>query len=125
MRTNHFHEAEVYLNVIDKVTKERIGVVGIYICPNNYVVYITTMVLQNKGYLEVALAQLNAQLKAQSVEYVKVKFTDQSENIAHTWQENGFERECVIRAEGIKKSDFWIYSKNCKVRRKNVKFEYQ
>lgn len=24
MRTNHFHEAEVYLNVIDKVTKERI-----------------------------------------------------------------------------------------------------
>lgn len=69
------------------------------------------MVLQNKGYLEVALAQLNAQLKAQSVEYVKVKFTDQSENIAHTWQENGFERECVIRAEGIKKSDFWIYSK--------------
>lgn len=34
--------------------------------------------------------------------------TDQSENIAHTWQENGFERECVIRAEGIKKSDFWI-----------------
>ena len=111
MRTNHFHEAEVYLNVIDKVTKERIGVVGIYICPNNYVVYITTMVLQNKGYLEVALAQLNAQLKAQSVEYVKVKFTDQSANIAHTWQENGFERECVIRAEGIKKSDFWIYSK--------------
>lgn len=45
MRTNHFHEAEVYLNVIDKVTKERIGVVGIYICPNNYVVYITTIIL--------------------------------------------------------------------------------
>lgn len=111
MRTNHFHEIEMYMNVIDITTNERVGVLGIYICPNNQVVYITSVILIDKSYLKEAIDQLAGQLKTQSVKRIKVKFTNRDKNKVAEWAENGFKRESIIIEEGIKGSDFLIFGK--------------
>lgn len=111
MRTNHFHEVELYMNVIDINTSEKVGVLGIYIWPNNYVVYITTVILTDSTYLGEAVNQLNELLKSQSVKRLKVKFTNRKvENVAK-WIDNGFEKETIIVEEGTDGSDFLIYSR--------------
>ncbi|MBE5991380.1 MAG: PqqD family protein [Paenibacillaceae bacterium] len=111
MRTNHFHQIEVFLNVVDKETEENIGVIGIYVCPNNSVVYITTIVLSNKYNLESALNGLETMLRNQTVKEIKIKFADDSSVDEQLFCSLGFKKESVILFETINGGDFFIYGK--------------
>ncbi len=111
MRTNHFHQIEVFLNVVDRETKENVGVIGIYVCPNNSVVYVTTIILSNKSYLESALNELETMLGYQTVKEIKIKFADDSNVDEQLFCSLGFKKESVILFETIKGGNFLIYGK--------------
>lgn len=111
MRTNHFHEVELYIKVVDEITEKLVGVLGIYICPNNQVVYITTLIFSDKSYLRGALEQLEQLLRGQAVNRIKVKFTGCNIVNKNEWENLGFQKESVIFQEGKNGCDFMIYGK--------------
>lgn len=111
MRTNHFHEMEVFLKVTDKDTKELKGVFGIYICPNNCVVYITTAIFNDRKYLDKAVDKLEALLLNQNVKEIKVKFSCADSEFENEWSKMNFVKESVISKEAQNGYDYVICGK--------------
>lgn len=111
MRTNHFHELEVFLKVTDKHTNELQGILGIYICPNNFVVYITTAIFNDKEYLGEAINKLQITLLNQNVREIKVKFSGVESECEDVWKKMNFVKESVIFKEAQDGCDYVIYGK--------------
>lgn len=111
MRTNHFHEIEVFLKVTDKYTDELQGVLGIYICPNNCVVYITTAIFNDKECLKEAINKLEIMLLNQNVKEIKVKFSDMDSEFKNEWEKINFSKESIIFKEAQDGCDYVIYGK--------------
>lgn len=111
MRTNHFHEVEVFLKVTDKYTDELQGVLGIYICPNNWVVYITTAIFNDKECLGEAINKLQIMLLNQNVKEIKVKFAGVDSEYENEWEKMNFVKESVIFKEAQNGYDYVIYGK--------------
>ena len=111
MRTNHFHDVEIYIKAIDTKLQEVVGILGIYVCPNNCVVYITTTVFRDKKYLEEAIKGLELMLVKQNVKEIKVKFTDTDLNSEEKWKTIGFSKESIILKEAQNGSNYVIFGK--------------
>ncbi|AEY67199.1 PqqD family protein [Clostridium sp. BNL1100] len=112
MRTNHFHQVEVFLNVVDRITKENVGVIGIYVCPNNFVVYVTTIILNDKAYLKSVMNEFEMLLQQKTVKRIKVKFANDSILDKQLLCDIGFKKESAILLETITGGDFLIYGKS-------------